>query len=204
LLQQDTSTFELFLQRPGQFNFERIAFSSDELKFIPAADANNMAMVDYQPKGLKDGLYTLKVIAKDASGNLAGANNFEIDFNVIGKSSITRFYPYPNPFTTQMRFVFTLTGSKIPDQLLVRILTINGKVVREINKEEFGNIRIGNNISEFSWDGTDQFGDKLGNGIYLYQVYTRIEGQEIENRSTKAKEESLHFTGNTGKIYLMR
>jgi flagellar hook assembly protein FlgD len=81
---------------------------------------------------------------------------------------------------------------------------MNGKVVREINKEEFGAIRVGNNISEFAWDGTDRYGDKLANGIYLYQVFTRIEGQEIEYRATRSKDEALHFTGNTGKIYLMR
>jgi hypothetical protein len=38
----------------------------------------------------------------------------------------------------------------------------------------------------------------------LYQVFTRIEGQEIEYRATRSKDEALHFTGNTGKIYLMR
>jgi hypothetical protein len=204
LLQQDTSTFELFLQRPSQFDYERIALNSADVRFKPASDAQNLAQLEYTPKGLKDGIYTLKVKAKDASGNLAGANDYEVDFNVIGKSSITQFYPYPNPFTTQMRFVFTLTGSKVPDQLLIRILTMNGKVVREINKEEFGAIRVGNNISEFAWDGTDRYGDKLANGIYLYQVFTRIEGQEIEYRATRSKDEALHFTGNTGKIYLMR
>jgi flagellar hook assembly protein FlgD len=103
-----------------------------------------------------------------------------------------------------MRFVFTLTGAKIPDQLLVRILTINGKVVREIRMEEFGNIRIGNNVSEFAWDGTDQYGDKLANGVYLYQVYTKINGDNIEQISTKARDESSFFVNGTGKIYLMR
>lgn len=103
-----------------------------------------------------------------------------------------------------MRFVFTLTGAKVPDQLLVRIMTMNGKVVREIRKEEFGSIHIGNNISEFAWDGTDEFGDKLANGIYLYQVYTKIDGKEIEHATTKAKEEGSYFVNGTGKIFLMR
>ena len=83
-------------------------------------------------------------------------------------------------------------------------MTMNGKVVREISKEEFGHIHIGNNVSEFAWDGTDMYGDKLANGIYLYQVYTRIEGSEIEHSTTKAKEEGTYFVNGTGKIFLMR
>jgi hypothetical protein len=38
---------------------------------------------------------------------LAGSTEYELEFTVVNKSSISHFYPYPNPFTTQMRFVFT-------------------------------------------------------------------------------------------------
>ncbi len=203
LLQKDTSTFELYIRRPKQFDFERVYLSSSEVQFIPANE-NNQAQLIFLPTKLVDGNYSLRVQAMDASGNKAGKNDFEIDFNVLNKSSISHFYPYPNPFTTQTRFVFTLTGEKVPDQLLLRILTVNGKVIREIRKDEFGTIHIGNNISEFAWDGTDQFGDKLANGVYLYQVFTKIEGRDIETRTTKAKEESSFFLNGTGKIFLMR
>jgi len=203
LLQKDTQTFELYVKNPGQFDFERVYLSNAQVQFVPATDKNEAQLI-YSPTQLKDGIHAIKVQAKDASGNLAGSKEFELEYTVVNKSSITHFYPYPNPFTTQMRFVFTLTGSKVPDQLLVRIMTMNGKVVREISKEEFGHIHIGNNVSEFAWDGTDMYGDKLANGIYLYQVYTRIEGSEIEHSSTKAKEEGTYFVNGTGKIFLMR
>jgi len=203
LLQNDTSTFELYLRKPGTIDFERIFLNQDQVSFSPATDKNE-ATILYTPKSLKDGVYALKVQAVDVSGNKAGGKDYEIEFTVINKSTITHFYPYPNPFTSSMRFVFTVTGSKIPDQLLVRIMTMNGKVVREIRKEEFGSIRIGNNISEFAWDGTDMYGDKLANGVYLYQVYTKIEGNDIEHVSTRARDESSFFVNGTGKIYLMR
>jgi hypothetical protein len=203
LLQKDTQTFELYVKKPGQFDFERVYLSNPQVQFVPANDKNEAQLI-YTPTQLKDGIHAIKVQAKDASGNLAGGEDYELEYTVVNKSSITHFYPYPNPFTTQMRFVFTLTGAKVPDQLLVRIMTMNGKVVREIGKEEFGHIHIGNNVSEFAWDGTDQYGDKLANGIYLYQVYTRIEGSEIEHANTKAKEEGSYFVNGTGKIFLMR
>jgi flagellar hook assembly protein FlgD len=98
--------------------------------------------------------------------------------------------------------VFTLTGSKTPDDLLIRISTISGKVVKEITKQEFGNIKFGNNISEYAWDGNDMYGDRLANGVYIYQVFTRINQKNIENM--KSVNTDKFFTEGVGKIYLMR
>ena len=52
-------------------------------------------------------------------------------------------------------------------------MTITGRVVREIDLDELGPIHIGNNISEFRWDGTDEFGDRLARGVYLYKMSVR-------------------------------
>ncbi|MES2781007.1 MAG: hypothetical protein V4651_14030, partial [Bacteroidota bacterium] len=86
-------------------------------------------------------------------------------------------------------------------QLLIRIMTITGKVVKEITQDEFGPIKIGINISAYGWDGADNFGDRLANGVYLYQVMTRIEGQSIKKLETPADRFVIH---NTGKIYLLK
>ncbi len=204
-LQNDTSTFSLYLRTPQNFNYERINLNSADLKFIPATSTDNKAVLEYRPQKLSDGVYGLKVMSKDASGIASGANEYAIDYTVISKSSLSYFYPYPNPCTTNMRFVYTLTGDKIPDDLLIRITTITGKVVREVSKQEFGTMRIGNNISDFAWDGTDMYGDRLANGVYLYQVLSKINGADIERRlNAKVKDENKFFVENTGKIYLMR
>lgn len=200
-LQNDTSSFVLFLRKPNQTDYDRITLTDNQVRFIPASGPENKATLEYKPELNADGLYSLKVLSKDASGNLAGSDFYEIDFNVLGKSTITNFFPYPNPATTNVRFVFTLTGSAPPDQLLIRIMTISGKVVKEINKDEFGPIKIGQNMSEFAWDGTDNYGDRLANGVYLYQVFTRINGSNIEKRQTQADQ---YFLENVGKIYLMK
>ncbi len=200
-LQQDTSTFSVFLKRPGNSSFELVPMESAQIRFIPASAGQNTAMVEFAPNRLEDGIYTLKVQARDASGNLSGKSAYEIDFNVVNESTITSFFPYPNPGTTNIRFVFTLTGSSTPEDLLVRITTLSGKIVREVTRSEFGAIKIGNNISEFAWDGTDSYGDRLANGVYLYQVFSRIGGKTIKKRDTAADQFVLH---NTGKIYLMK
>jgi len=200
LIQNDTSTFELYLKRPNSNNFERINLNSNAIRFTPGSSKNNKAILEYTPDRLADGIYSLQVISKDAAGNLSGTNVYSIDFNVVNASTISNFFPYPNPCTTNMRFVFTLTGSKPPEDLLIRIMTISGKIVREVSKQEFGNIHIGNNISEWSWDGNDAFGDRLANGVYLYQVLTRINGNAISKLDNKTDK---YFIQNTGKIYLL-
>ncbi len=200
-IQSDTSTFALFLKRPNAIAYDRLQLNSPEISFSAGETQNNTAVLEYKPARLNDGLYSLKVQAKDASGNISGNNSYEVDFSVINESTITNFYPYPNPGTTNIRFVFTLTGSKAPEQLLIRIMTITGKVVKEITHDEFGPIKIGNNISAYGWDGSDNFGDRLANGVYLYQVLTRIDGESIKKRETAADRFIVH---NTGKIYLLK
>jgi flagellar hook assembly protein FlgD len=120
---------------------------------------------------------------------------------VVNKSTITNVLNYPNPFSTRTHFVFTLTGSEIPDDFRIQIMTITGRVVREIRMAELGPIRIGRNMTEFAWDGHDEFGDQLANGTYLYRVWTSLGGDDIERRQTAV---DSYFERGIGKMVLMR
>jgi flagellar hook assembly protein FlgD len=120
---------------------------------------------------------------------------------VVNKSTITNVLNYPNPFSTRTHFVFTLTGSEIPDDFRIQIMTITGRVVREIRMAELGPIRIGRNMTEFAWDGRDEFGDQLANGTYLYRVWTSLGGDDIERRQTAV---DSYFERGIGKMVLMR
>ena len=100
-----------------------------------------------------------------------------------------------------MRFVFTVTGAEIPDEIKIQIMTITGKVVKEIFQDELGPISIGNNITEYAWDGKDEFGDQLANGVYIYRVLVRKNGQFMEHRNTSGDKA---FKKGYGKMYLLR
>ena len=201
LLQDDTSKFILYLKSPGSSDFVELNIDGNELLYFPATNESNMALAEYMPSKLADGEYTLRVQTCDKTGNLAGPQPYEISFKVINETSISNFYPYPNPFTSQTRFIFTLTGSEIPDYINIKIMTISQKVIKEINKEDLGNITIGNNISEYSWNATDEFGDRLANGVYLYKVTVRHNGKEVKGFSTAG---DGSFKKNIGKLYIMR
>jgi len=196
----DTSDFRVFIKVPSQSTYSPVYFLN-QLKFIPAKLPDNSCRIEYRPVFTQDGVYELKVQAKDRSGNYSGDIEYRIQFEVILKSTISNVMNYPNPFTTSTRFVFTLTGSKIPDVLTIQIMTISGKVVREITKDELGPVRIGRNITQYAWDGKDQFGDRLANGVYLYRVIARMNGEEMEHYSTGA---DRFFKEGFGKMVLMR
>ena len=182
--------------------FEQITLGANgaDIQFFKG-DLKNPARIEYNPKNLADGVYELQVQGRDVSGNLSGKEMYSITFRVINESTITHFYPYPNPFTTSTRFVFTLTGSVIPKDMKIQIMTVTGKVVREIMGSELGPIRIGNNTSAYSWDGTDEFGDKLANGVYLYRVVIDHGPDEMKHRRTSADKA---FKNNWGKLYILR
>ncbi len=216
LQKQDTTGIDIFLGRreepqnasvggsnartASSATLSRISLSSEQVSWSPATEEEPFR-ISYQPEQLENGMYTLRVQAEDASGNASGAEPYEINFEVINESSITNFYPYPNPFSTSTRFVFTLTGQEIPDQIKVQIMTVSGKVVREILQDELGPIRIGNNISQYAWDGRDEFGDELANGVYLYRVIVRSNGQAMEQRETAG---DRGFKNGFGKLYILR
>jgi flagellar hook assembly protein FlgD len=151
-----------------------------------------------------DGSYELIVSGKDMSNNAAGALSYRVGFQVINKPMISNMLNYPNPFTTSTAFVFTLTGSEVPQNLRIQILTVTGKIVREITKQELGPLRIGRNITDFKWDGTDQYGQKLANGVYLYRVITNQHGKSLDKFKPSGDETDKYFNNGYGKMYLMR
>ena len=115
---------------------------------------------------------------------------------------ISNVLNYPNPFTSLTHFVFTLTGSEIPSYFKIQIFTITGKVVKEINIAQLGEgMHIGKNITQYAWDGTDEYGKPLANGLYLYRVVTNLNGGKIDHYTTTADQ---FFKSGFGKMYLMR
>jgi hypothetical protein len=181
--------------------------ANDTLKFTSAGTApstDNTATIDFNPYFLQDGDYELIVTGKDRSGNTAGSLEYKVGFQVINKPMISNMLNYPNPFTTSTAFVFTITGSEVPQNIKIQVLTITGKIVREITQDELGPLHIGRNITEFKWDGTDQYGQKLANGIYLYRVVTNLNGKSLDKYKAEDDNTDKYFNKGYGKMYLMR
>ncbi|MBL0181900.1 MAG: hypothetical protein IPP96_06200 [Chitinophagaceae bacterium] len=189
-----------------QDNSLRTYYFGDTLKFTPAnlSSGNNTAVIDFMPYFPEEGEYELIVSGKDVVGNTAGAIDYHITFTVITKSMISNLLNYPNPFTTSTAFVFYITGSEVPQNMRIQILTITGKVVREITKDELGPLHVGRNITEFKWDGTDMYGAKLANGVYLYRVLTNLNGKSLDKFKSEDAKTDKFFNKGYGKMVLIR
>lgn len=200
----DASFFTVLLQRPGQTVPAVIDVNSNSFHFSVDKTNGSVAKLTYEPGKtgpLPDGIYTLEVQGRDASNTNAGAQNFQVKFEVVNASQISNVYPYPNPVVSKARFVFTLTGQELPRNMKIQIVTLTGKVVREIFMNELGPLHIGNNITDFAWDGTDTYGDRLANGTYLYRVALDDPGAQFGHRATGGDKA---FKNDWGKLVLMR
>jgi flagellar hook assembly protein FlgD len=204
---KDASAFTVLLQKPGQATATLInTTGNSEIQFTTdsTSQTGSVARLDFQPgknNELDNGVYTLQVQGRDRASNAAGTQTYQVRFEVVKESTITNVYPYPNPVTSKARFVFTVTGQELPRDMKIQIMTLTGKVVREIFMSELGPLHIGNNITDYAWDGTDQYGDRLANGTYLYRVSLNDPSKEFSQRPTSGDKA---FQKDWGKLVLLR
>ncbi|MGI4733731.1 MAG: C25 family cysteine peptidase [Janthinobacterium lividum] len=203
---KSASSFTVLLQKPGQTTATLIDVKSSAVTFTvdSTSQAGSVARLEYHPglgAPLDNGIYTLQVQGRDATNNAAGTQNYQVKFEVVKESTITNVFPYPNPVTSKARFVFTVTGQELPRDMKIQIMTLTGRVVREIFMSELGPLHIGNNITDYAWDGTDQYGDRLANGTYLYRVSLNDPNGGFSHRDTAGDQA---FKKDWGKLVLLR
>jgi hypothetical protein len=200
----DTSLFKILLRAPGAPDVAAVPLDAAFVRFIPAtAGAGaNRATIELTPQFTESGTYTLIVQGRDITGNTSGAVDYRVNFEVITEARISNVLNYPNPFTTSTRFVYTLTGEEAPTFFVIRIMTVSGRIVHELTQDHLGPLRIGTHQTDYAWDGTDMYGDRLANGVYLYQVIAKdAAGNSLIKHSTGA---DSFFKNGIGKLVLLR
>lgn len=132
--------------------------------------------VTYPFRDLEPGLHTLTLKAWDVYNN---SSSTEIQFTVFDKDEelvVKNVLNYPNPFVNYTEFWFNHNSSE-PLDVSVQIFTVSGKLVRTINGQTSADELCFNGSSSLSrsmvWDGRDDFGDKIGKGVYIYKLKVR-------------------------------
>jgi hypothetical protein len=177
LLLNDTADFKLTLLRPGASKEENIWFSNPKVTFIKADSTTDVAKIKYHPGPLSDGVYRFNAQAWNRTGNIAGPEPYSIHFQVINAPAISGIYFYPNPLTDVSRFVFTITGPNVPDQMDISVFDVSGKLVTTLDLT--GKIKAG--VNEINWDGTNDNGAKLQQGVYFYKATVKYQGTTLQN-----------------------
>lgn len=140
--------------------------------------ANRKMIYTYSPI-LTDGEHFLRVIGENLIGNLESATGYQVSFNVSSKLSFIDAYNYPNPFRDKTYFTFRLP--QLPEELYIKIYTIAGRLIREINVDVS---LLKNEFNTVEWDGRDADGDLVANGIYLYKAVLK-KNNEISTVTNK-------------------
>ncbi len=179
VLLDDAEDFDITIYYP-EFLVRRISADDPDVEFIPATDiSENIATFIIRPNLNVEGEYTLQVNAKDKAGNKAGDLNYQVTFVIDDSIAEEPFSVYPNPTEGPVEFQFFL-GERIPDIFYMRIYTSTGQEVHRADREDFGGLYYG--VNRYIWDGRDQKGQILSNGVYFYEFINNEERKEDKKK----------------------
>ena len=133
-------------------------------------DDYKKGVVSFPFRDLEPGLHTLTLKAWDVYNN---SSVTEIQFIVYDKDEelvINNVLNYPNPFVNYTEFWFNHNSSD-PLNVSIQIFTVSGKLVKTLNGQTNAGTKTTSSLSrDLVWDGRDDFGDKIGKGVYIYKL----------------------------------
>ena len=154
---------------------------------------------EFEPGDIMAGVYELRVGVADASDNQARTLQL-VRFELDNRTAISNVLPYPNPGVDNVRFQYESTGA-VPQQFQINIYTTSGRLVHSLTEAELGALKNGRNLTDGAWNGTDQFGQRLGRGVYLYRFETSDETGDLEQRETDMDD---YIKSGFGKLVLLK
>ncbi len=144
-------------------------------------DSYQSGTIEYYLSDLSEGPHNLKLKVWDVCNNSSEAY---IEF-IVAKSSelvLDNIFNYPNPFTTKTTFYFNHNQPNTDLDVLISIFTVTGKLIKTIEAKIYTDGYNSSNLTQthsfaynnpLMWDGLDDFGDKVGRGVYIYRLRVR-------------------------------
>ncbi len=137
--------------------------------------------VRYQLKSLASGPHSITFKVWDVFNN---SNEAKTEF-VVSESAqlaLDHVLNYPNPFTTKTTFMFEHNRPFIQMDVQVQIFTVSGRLVKTLSDRI---TPTGYRSDSIQWDGLDDFGYKIGKGVYIYKLRVKTEGGEYADKFEK-------------------
>jgi hypothetical protein len=125
--------------------------------------------VRYPLPQMTEGEHVLLIKAWNVANN-SGVTSLGFRVVAAQRLVLTHVLNYPNPFTTHTTFWFEHNRAGEDLSVLVQILTVSGKLVKSMRRTIN---TVGNRSSEIEWDGRDDYGSRIGKGVYIYRVRVR-------------------------------
>ena len=147
------------------------------------ADLDNYqsGVVRFPFKDLSEGKHTITLKAWDVANN---SSERTIEFSVVEDKEIKiqNLVNYPNPFTTNTEFIFQHNQPGIPLDIKLEVFTVSGKLVKSFNEVI---VNEGYLSRDIRWDGRDDYGDKIGKGVYVYKLKVRSRNGSVTEKYEK-------------------
>lgn len=137
--------------------------------FEPAVSGFLKGTVKFQLPRQVEGNHQLVVRAWDVFNN---SGECKVTFKVVAQKNteIISLKNYPNPITSETTFSFQLGGLTGLVGVELQVLTMQGQVVREIEKTINA---VPDRSMEVVWNGRDIRGNKPPKGIYVYRLVVK-------------------------------
>lgn len=134
--------------------------------------------VRFQLPQLSAGQHSLKIKVWDVLNN---SSEYVLDFTVINNEElkINHVLNYPNPFTTRTFFWFEHNHPAADLAVKIEIFTVSGKLIKTISQTIN---TTGNRSNDIEWDGRDDFGQKVGRGVYVYRLRVKTTDGKTANK----------------------
>ena len=162
----DSSNFTL------RFNNSKGYFISGDAEFV-SSPAPGETHIRWTPL-LDEGENFIRISALDVSGNYS--DTLSLYVSVSSTFQLKDVYNLPNPFNRSTHFTFNLAGPVTPDEAIIKLYTVAGRLIHEIHS--LANV----GFNKIFWDGRDKDGDEIGNGVYLYRII--VKGQDKQATAT--------------------
>ena len=137
--------------------------------------------LNYQLSKLSNGTHSLKLKAWDVFNNSSEAY---VDFVVSESANLAldHIFNYPNPFTTNTDFYFDHNLPNTNLNVMINIFTVSGKIVKTL---ETTMNTSGYRSTPINWNGLDDYGDRIGKGVYIYKITVRTDAGDEVNEFEK-------------------
>lgn len=137
--------------------------------------------VIYSLNDLSDGRHNLKLKVWDIFNNSSEAYT---EFIVAQSADIALAHVlnYPNPFTTHTTFFFEHNQACNDLDVQIQVYTVSGKLIKTL-QDHF--VCDGFRSNSMDWDGLDDFGDRIGRGVYLYRLRVQASGGRYAEKYEK-------------------
>ncbi|RKU25537.1 hypothetical protein C6497_15790 [Candidatus Poribacteria bacterium] len=134
---------------------------------------SNVLLLTHSPDhALPAGEYRIRLQAQDANGNTGES---ELNAKVAGGLEIKNIANFPNPFRPGKGTDFAYYLTENADTVNLKIYTLTGRLIRNVDT-----LDADTSYNEYHFDGLDEDGDPLANGVYIYKFTATKNDERVQ------------------------